>query len=107
MLTTTKKNIYAIAVMAFCSMLLLGCSEDPEKKTEKKTETKMEQIGKQAAQDLKKPLEDARKAAAEAGAVTSKALNEAARETKSAIQEATGTGQQQKNGKEKKKLEGC
>ena len=104
---TTKKTIYAVTAIAFCSMLLLGCSGDQEKKPEKKTETKMEQIGKQAAQDLRKPLEDARKAAAEAGAVTSKALNEAARETKSSIQEATGTGQQQKNGKEKKKLEGC
>lgn len=104
---TTKKTIYTVAAMAFCSMLLLGCSGDQEKKPEKKTETKMEQIGKQAAQDLQKPLAEARKAAADAGAITSKALNEAARETKSAIQEATGANQQQKNGKEKKKLEGC
>lgn len=95
-----KKIVYALTGMAFCSLVLLGCSEDQGKKQEKKVETTQERLGREAAQNLQKPIEEARKTATQAGEKAGQAVTDAAERTNQAIQESSG-------GKEKKKLEGC
>ena len=96
---TAKKITSAFAGIALCSMILLGCSEDPGKKQEKKVETTQERIGRETAQNLQKPIEDARKAAQQ-GTERAQVLSETSRDMNPATQT-------QADGKGKKKLEGC
>jgi len=92
-----QKIIAVCTGLALCTLTLMGCSGDQEKKQEQKPPTVQQKIGQEAAQSVQKPLEEARKAAqAETGA------NQAIKDAAGNVPAATETG-----GKEKKKLEGC
>lgn len=103
---TNKKIVSACAGMVLCSMVLLGCSENQEKKQEQKAETRQEQIGREAARNMQKPLEETRKAADQVEAKTGQPLQEVGEDTRQTGR-ATDDTQSQTGGREKKKLEGC
>lgn len=106
MLTTYKAGSL-LTILGLCTLLMVGCSGDQDKKEEKKTVTAQEQLGKDAAQALQKPMEEARKTAAQVEAKTEQAVKEMADGAKKAAQDAGLTPAGQTGGKEKKKLEGC